>query len=91
MIRVGIDRGVICRRRRGNMGKHRQRNIKVVAGVRALVSTELMTHLRHAYRALACPEVRVRQRGISTDCSFYQRMPHLTLASRGRYHIGGRR
>ena len=84
---MGIDSGNFPRRRRRDMSKHRQRNIKVVVRVRAPGQPELMAHLRHANRTLHRPEVRIRQR----DIHGLQRqgMPHLTPV--GSDHIGRRR
>ena len=84
---VGIDSGNFARRRRRNMSKHRQRNIKVVVRVRAPGQPKLMTHLRNADRTLHSPEVRIRQRDIHGLQR--QRMSHLTPV--GGDHVGGGR
>ncbi|RMW13823.1 hypothetical protein ALP03_00918 [Pseudomonas amygdali pv. tabaci] len=58
---VGINRRDVARCRSGNVGEHRQRNIEMVVGMRAPGQTPFVAHLRHTYRALHGPEVRISQ------------------------------
>ena len=46
---VGVDGGRVTRRRRANVGKHRQRNIKVVVRVTAPGQPPVIAQLRHAH------------------------------------------
>ena len=82
-----VNGGDFPRRGGADMGKHRQRNIEVIVGVRAPGQPPFVAHLSDADRALHGPEVRIGQgniHGLHLD-----RVPH--LAPVGGDHVGGGR
>ena len=58
---MGVDRGDFAGRCRGYVGKHCERDVKVIVGVRAPGEAPLAAELGHADRALHRPEVRIGQ------------------------------
>ncbi|MNE32919.1 hypothetical protein D3C80_1265520 [compost metagenome] len=82
---VGVDRSDFTRRRSRHLGEHCQRDIEVVVGMRTPGQPPVVAHLRHPYRTLQGPEVRVGQRNVHR--LQLDRMAHLPPV--GSDHVGG--
>src|SRR5260370_22825950 len=81
---VRIDRRDLARRGGADMGEHGKRDIKMIVGMRAPGQPIVAAGLRHAYRALHGPEMRIGEWDV--DRSEPQRMAE--LAPVGRDHVG---
>jgi hypothetical protein len=82
---VCVYGGNVARRRGRDMGKHGQRHIEMVVGMRTPAQAAVVAHLGDAYAAGHGPEMRIGQGNIHR--AQFQRMGH--LAPVGGHHVGG--
>src|SRR5277367_6683670 len=83
---MSIYSGYVSRSCRRYMGKHGQRDVEVIVGVRSPGEAPVAAELRYAHGALHGPEMRIGQRNV--QCAQLHCM--LQLAPVGGNHVGGR-